>query len=44
MDSTVAVLTKGLGFWFQDRRKASVADSRSATLRKTPRRMALSSR
>src|ERR1700688_2085445 len=44
MDSTVAVHTKGLGFWFQAWRKASMDDCRSATLRKTPRRIALLSR
>src|ERR1035438_9371807 len=44
MDSTVAVHTKGLGFWFQAWRKASMDECRSATLRKTPRRMALLSR
>src|SRR6266851_3871716 len=44
MDSTVAVHTKGLGCWFQAVRNTSMDACKSATLRKTPRRMALLSR
>ncbi len=44
MDSTVAVHTKGWGFSFQALRNAAMDACRSATLRKTPRRMALLSR
>src|SRR4029077_17735587 len=44
MDSTVAVHTKGLESCFQAVRNASMEACRSATLRKTPRRMALLSR
>src|ERR1035441_4417271 len=41
MESTVAVQTKGLGFWFQTLRKSSMAAIRCSTLGNESRRMRL---